>query len=240
MRIKLQPSYVLHSRPYRDTSLLLDVLTAEHGKIGLVARGARRKSRKGNTAAVLQPFTPMLLGFSGRGELKTLTASESAGRPQALLGERLFSGLYLNELLVRLLHRHDPHPELFAAYGVALNGLATSDDVDQILRRFELVLISELGYGFELDVDGHSGEAIQASTWYTYHPEFGLVALGQQSSPEQAAFRGAELLAIAADDFSGEARQTAKRLARRVLAEQLGETPLRSRELFVSQQQRNI
>ncbi|MEM8661478.1 MAG: DNA repair protein RecO [Pseudomonadota bacterium] len=165
MRVKLQPSYVLHSRAYRDTSLLVEVFTAEHGRIGLVARGARRKSRNGSPAALLQPFAPMLLGFTGRGELKTLTATETAGRPQILVGERLYSGLYLNELLVRLLHRHDAHPKLFAAYGDALNGLASSGEIDGVLRQFELILISELGYGFELDVDGQTGAAVTPEFW---------------------------------------------------------------------------
>jgi hypothetical protein len=106
--------------------MLLEVLSAEQGRISLVARGARRKIRGGSGSALLQPFVPLLLSFSGRTELKNLNASEAAGRPLPLLGERLFSGLYLNELLVRLLHRHDPHPQLFAAYG------STLDDVPEL------------------------------------------------------------------------------------------------------------
>ena len=126
--VALQPSYVLHSRPYRDTSALLEVFTAEQGRISMVARGARRRTRGGSGSALLQPFNPLLLSFSGRAELKNLGATESAGTPRQLRGQRLFSGLYLNELLVRLLHRHDPHPQLFAAYGATLDALAGSDD----------------------------------------------------------------------------------------------------------------
>ncbi len=232
MRVNLQPAYILHSRPYRDSSVLLEVLTAEYGRISLVARGARRRSRGGSGGALLQPFIPLLLSFSGRTDLKNLIATEAAGGRSPCVGERMFSGLYLNELLVRLLHRHDPHPQLFAAYGATLEALAQGDEIDDILRRFEFALLAELGYGFELDLDGSSGEAVLPEAWYHYHPDHGLVARGAVADPAQPAFRGADLLAIAANDFSGAARLTAKRLLRLVLAQQLGDAPLRSRELF--------
>lgn len=231
-RVALQPSYILHSRPYRDSSMLLEVLTAELGRISVVARGARRKSRGGSSGALLQPFTPLLLSFSGRTELKNLHATESAGLPRNLRGERLFSGLYLNELLVRLLHRHDPHPQLFAAYGTTLEALAGGATVDDSLRRFEFMLLEELGYGFSLDLDGLSGEAVQPGGWYHYHPDWGLVARGAAVDPGQPAFAGADLLCMSGGDFGGAARSTAKRLLRLVLATHLGEVPLRSRELF--------
>lgn len=232
MRVNLQPAYILHSRPYRDSSLLLEVLTAEQGRISLVARGARRKTRGGSGSALLQPFVPLLLSFSGRTELKNLNATEAAGRPLPLPGERLFSGLYLNELLVRLLHPHDPHPQIFAAYGSTLGALASGEEIDDSLRRFEFALLGELGYGFELDIDGSSGEAVQAREWYHYHPDYGLVARGAVVEAARPAFSGADLLALAANDFGGGARLTAKRLLRLVLAHQLGDAPLRSRELF--------
>jgi DNA repair protein RecO (recombination protein O) len=133
---------------------------------------------------------------------------------------------------VRLLHRYDPHPQLFAAYASTLAALAGSDEVDDVLRRFEFALLGELGYGFDLDLDGHSGEVVQAEGWYHYHPEHGLVARQAGADPAQPAFRGADLLAIASNDFSGAARATAKRLLRLVLALQLGDAPLRSRDLF--------
>ena len=230
--VALQPSYVLHSRPYRDTSALLEVFTAEQGRISMVARGARRRTRGGSGSALLQPFNPLLLSFSGRAELKNLGATESAGTPRQLRGQRLFSGLYLNELLVRLLHRHDPHPQLFAAYGATLDALAGSEPVDDILRQFEFTLLGELGYGFSLDVDGLSGAAVLPDHWYHYHPDWGLVARDAGADPAQPAFAGTELLAMAAGGFGGQARGTAKRLLRQVLAVHLGEAPLRSRELF--------
>ncbi|MEP5568378.1 MAG: DNA repair protein RecO, partial [Halioglobus sp.] len=154
MRVSLQPTYILHSRPYRDTSLILEVLCAEHGRISLVSKGARRRTKGGSNAALLQPFVPLLLSFSGRSEMKTLTHVEAAGVAPQLRGERLFSGMYMNELLMRLLHRHDPHPQLFAAYGAALGELADAAPVEATLRRFELGLLEELGYGFSLLEDG--------------------------------------------------------------------------------------
>lgn len=228
MRVNLQPAYVIHSRPYRDSSALLDVFTAEYGRIGLVARGARRQSRRGGSAALLQPFIPLLLSFSGRAQLKSLVATEAAPGVFALRGERLFSGLYLNELLVRLLHRNDAHPALFAAYDQALHALAGSTAVDAVLRRFELTLLDELGYGFDPGVEGGSSEPIHASRWYCYEPGVGLVDGARGGS----VFSGADLLAIAAGDFSGSARPAAKRLLREALAAHLGAEPLRSRELF--------
>lgn len=232
MRISLQPAYILHSRPYRDSSLLLEVFTAEYGRISLVARGARRKSRGGSAGALLQPFTPLLLTFSGRSEMKNLTTTETAGLAVPLRGEHMFSGLYLNELLVRLLHRHDPHPRLFAAYGQALAELGRAGKMDEVLRRFEFMLLDELGYGFGLDVDSVSGEAVRAGSWYHFHPDKGLVARGAKADPSQPAFSGSELLAMAGGDFGGDASLAAKRLSRLVLAVYLGDAPLRSRDLF--------
>jgi DNA repair protein RecO (recombination protein O) len=233
MRVNLQPAYVMHCRPYRDSSTLLDVFTAEYGRIGLVARGARRQQRKGGGAALLQPFTPLLLSFSGQSQLKALVATESARSMLPLRGERLFSGLYLNELLVRLLHRSDAHPTLFAAYDRALHALADGTDVDVVLRRFELTLLDELGYGFDPAVEATSGTPILAANCYRYEPGVGLVAVSpdNQSAP---VYSGADLLALAAGDFTGPVRQVAKRLLREALAVQLGTAPLRSRELFRS------
>ena len=232
MRISLQPAYVLHRRPYRDSSLLLELLTAEYGRISLVARGARRRSRGGAAGALLQPFIPLLLSFSGRSEMKNLTATESAGPALPLRGERMFSGLYLNELLVRLLHRHDPHPRLFAAYGRALAELGHAREVDEVLRRFEFMLLEELGYGFGLDVDSATGESVQAGLWYHFHPDRGLVARGLVVDPEQPAFSGSDLLAMARGQFGGATRLAAKRLSRLLLSSHLGQVPLRSRDLF--------
>ncbi|MEZ5570081.1 MAG: DNA repair protein RecO [Halioglobus sp.] len=240
MRVSLQPAYILHSRPYRDSSLLLEAFTPEHGRISLAARGARRRSRGGSHSALLRPFVPLLLSFSGRGELKSLVATEAAGSAPALLGDRLFSGLYLNELLVRLLHRHDAHPQLFAAYSDALAQLPVAEPMEGVLRRFELSLLTELGYSFDIAVDCRSGDAMQADRWYCYEPGHGLTALPAQASPAADAYAGADLLAIAAGDLCGSARVACKRLLREALAEYLGQAPLRSRDLFQRAKQARV
>ena len=232
MRVSLQPSYILHSRPYRDTSALLEVFTAEYGRISLVARGARRRSRGGSNGALLQPFIPLLLSFSGRTELKTLTATEAVGKVLRLRGERMFSGLYVNELLVRLLHQHDAHPQLFAAYAGTLQALAGDDVVDTVLRRFEFTLLHELGYSFDLGVDGSSGAVVREELWYHYHSDFGMVARGDATDQSRPAYAGSDLLVMAGGEFDGQVRLTAKRLLRQALATHLGAAPLRSRDLF--------
>ena len=232
MRVSLQPSYILHSRPYRDSSALLEVLTAEYGRISLVARGARRRSRGGSGSALLQPFIPLLLSFSGRTELKTLTATEAVGKVLMLRGERMFSGMYVNELLVRLLHQHDAHPQLFAAYARTLQALAGNEVLDTVLRHFELTLLHELGYSFELTVDGASGAPVREDLWYHYHPDFGMVARGDATDQSGPAFAGSDLLIMAGGELGGRVRLTARQLLRQALATHLGDTPLRSRDLF--------
>ncbi len=121
-RVSLQPAYVLHHRPYRDSSLLLEIFTPDHGRVGLVARGAR--SPKSRLYGVLQPFQPLLISWVGRGELATLSGAEANGPPQRLQGKSVISGFYINELLLRLLHRHDPHAALFDGYARTLPLLA--------------------------------------------------------------------------------------------------------------------
>lgn len=232
MRVSLQPAYLLHSRPYRDSSLLLDMFTAEHGRVSLIGRGAQRRSRGGSQAALLQPFRPLLVSFAGRAEQKPLLAVEAAGALPALRAERLFSGLYLNELLVRLLQRHDPQQPLFALYGATLECLATKPVVDADLRRFEFGLLDALGYGFDPAHDGHSGLPVAQGGWYQYQAEFGLVACDTAAVAPGARFAGGDLLGIAAGHYEGEYGAAAKRLLRQALASHLGERPLHSRELF--------
>ena len=234
MRVNLQPAYVLHRRPYRDTSFLLDIVTPEYGRVGLVARGARRLSRGASKAALLQPFQPLLVSFSGRSELKTLVAAEAAKAPPPLNGDRLLSGIYINELVVRLLHRNDAHPLLFAAYGAALEALGGNAPVDVVLRRFELSLLENLGYRLELDVDAVSHQRVREDRCYRFEPGVGLVACGEVREGRESVFGGGELLAMAAGEFGGAARPVAKRLLREALAVHLGDRPLRSRELFLA------
>ncbi len=229
MRVQLQPAFILHQRPYRDTSLLLEVFSAEQGRLSLVAKGVRRRARGGSSSALLQPFIPLLLSFSGRQELKTLTQVEVAGSATRLRGEALYSAMYLNELLMRLLHRHDPHPALFAAYASALAELAEGVVLDRVLRAFELGLLDELGYSFSLDADGRDGSPLREDAWYLFDPDLGLVTAPAGAAP---VYPGVDLLAIGRGEFGGPAGRTAKRLLRQALAVHLGPEPLKSRELF--------
>ena len=234
MRVTLQPAFVLHSRPYRDTSAMLDVLTPEHGRISIVARGARRQGKRGSEAARLQPFSPLLLSFSGRTEMKTLTAVESAGAAFRLRGERLYSGMYLNELLVRLLHRNDPHPRLFAGYAAALEDLGDNGTMELALRRFELLLIDELGYSFDMGCDAATGALIEPGARYCFDPSLGLVAAGGARVAGRGSYRGEDIQRIAAGELDGELRLPARSLLREILSVHLGERPLRSRDLFLA------
>ena len=232
MRVDLQPAFVLHSRPYRDSSAIIELFTPEYGRLSVVGRGARRQGKRRRGPLVTQPFVPLLVSWSGRSELKTLAACESAGQPRHLAGNGLYSGLYLNELLVRLLHRHDPHPELFALYATTLEQLASNESLEASLRRFELKLLDDLGYSFEFAVDAHSGLGIREDSLYVYQSELGMVECRGRPANGQPAYAGADLVRIAEGDFSGEAAATAKRLLREVLSGHLGGEPLRSRQLF--------
>lgn len=238
MRVALQPSYVLHSRPYRDTSALIEIFTAEHGRFTVVAKGVRRRARKGSPSALLQSFSPLLLSFSGHGELKTLTASESAGPALSLRRDRLYSGLYLNELLTRLLPRHDPHPRLFADYSDTLSALASAGSpLAPSLRRFEMTLLYELGYQLSLERDGLHGSPLSPEQHYVFVPDVGLVLSesdrGQRGgAPHQRRYPGADLIRLSRGDYDEQVEKTAKYLLREALAVHLGDKPLQSRALF--------
>lgn len=228
MRISLQPGFLLHSREYRESSLLLEALTLEHGRVGLVAKGGRRSNSP--LRGVLQPFYPLLLSWSGKKELKTLTGAEAEGWVPVLTGRSLFSGLYLNELIMRLLHRNDPHPELLPCYRGALESLARKEDEEPILRLFEYRLLAELGYGMELAREAATGQPVQPGKRYCYRMEHGVVPAEQGGGIE---IGGTTLVALATGDLhGGEPLREAKLLMRHVLRHYLGDKPLASRELF--------
>jgi DNA repair protein RecO (recombination protein O) len=233
MRVELQNGYVLHTRPYRDNSLLVEFFSRDYGRVSLVARGAKgRKTRGGSVAALLQPFQAVSCAWSGRGELKTLTGCESPGSSTGLAGKALFSGLYVNELVVRLLHHEDPHPVLFDRYHQVVDELGGSLDEELALRGFEFALLQQLGYGFALDLDGRSGEPLASECWYHYHPDYGLVQAAEPVNDRLPRYQGCDLQDIAQGISGAAGRKCAKQLMRQVLATHLGEKPLRSRELF--------
>lgn len=218
-RVDASAGYVLHSRPYRETSLLVDLFTLEQGRISAVARGARRPRARLRTA--LQPFQSLQLGWQGRHELKTLGQVEAVEVAPPLKGRALLCGLYVNELLQRLLLPGEPCPRLFLYYRYVLNELQGNDDLEGILRTFERQLLSELG--FDLDLSRS-----RTDLNYCYRPGQGLVPQG-----DGRGYPGAHLRAIAEDCYDApDVRRSAKRLMREVLQELLGDKPLNSRLLF--------
>lgn len=226
MRVDEQPGWILHARPYRETSLLLEAWSRDHGRIGLVARGVR-KERPRMPRALLQPLVPVSLGWSGQGELGTLIALDARGQPSTLTGEALVCAIYVNELAMRLLPRHDAVPELFDAYEDALQRLADPSVRAWTLRRFERDLLAEIGYGLVLDGEADSGDAIDADADYIYIPEHGAVPYAQQ--PNALRLRGSALLALADDCKPGADDLAAlRRLMRALIAHQLGGGSLHS------------
>jgi len=228
MRVQLQPAFILHRRPYRDTSLLLEAFSHEHGRLGLVARGAA--SARSRLKSMLQPFVPLLLSWSGAGDLAALTAAEETGRPAPLPPGQVLAGLYVNELLVRLLPRQDSLPGLFAAYRTLLAELAAAD-AEPPLRRFEKCLLEELGYGLSLDREAVSGMPIVAEQRYCYVLDRGpLVA---DSGVPGVPISGRGLLALR-DGMLADPTvlREVKHLTRAALAEQLRGRVLKTRELY--------
>jgi DNA repair protein RecO (recombination protein O) len=227
--LALQPAFILFSRPFQDNSVIVDVFCPAVGRFGLVVRNARGSARNQQRRALLQPFVPVALSWKGRGELKTLVQIEADGAPFLLQGERLFSGLYINELLTRLLHRDDPHPDLYGYYVKALRDLANNESLEWILRQFELQLLNELGYGVDLGFDGSDGSPLTPEGHYRLTLDEGFIPVGMAMKDT---FRGEDLLALAAGEKSETLRPVAKRLCRLLLAPHLGNKPLQSRELM--------
>ena len=225
MRIEQQPAFVLHARPYRETSLLLECLSREHGRLGVVARGVRGE-RARLRRAQLEPFQTLSMDLLLRGELATLTAVESVGTPTRLSGDAGLAGLYLNELVVRLTGRQDPSPPLFDAYALTVQRLAGNGSLAWTLRRFERDLLEATGYGLQLQYDSVSGEPLDAEASYRYEVEQGAVRCAD-NNPH--AIRGRDLLALEADSMPAAAGLKSLRdMVRRVIRFHLGGGELRA------------
>lgn len=231
-----QSAWLLHSRPFRDTSVLLDFLTPEQGRISAIARGARGPRSK--QRALLQPFQPLTITLAGRTELLNLRDVEAAGPGLILGGERLFAALYVNELMTRLLRGHEGEAVLFNLYSTVLAGLNTGMELEPLLRDFELRVLDALGFGLQFSHEAETGEALAADCWYYLHQDTGFVRQRSVHEPRidstQHLYPGHELHRIAARDFSATStRSCAKRLLREVLQHHMSERPLTSRELFM-------
>lgn len=225
-RVSLQPAFILHTRAFRDNSLLVDLFTRDYGRVHAVARGAKSSRKRG----LLLPFVPLLVSWSGRTDLVSLSKLEPNGLGVNLHGNSLLSGIYINELLVKLLHRDDPHPELFNTYEETLVQLEFVEKIQRSLRVFEKRLLAEVGYGLELTRTAY-GEMIVADKHYYYEHEHGFSPSSDSNTTQ--IFSGATLLAIAQDSLSDiTVLKEAKMLMRQLINALLHDRPLRSRELF--------
>ena len=226
-RVQLEPAYVLHSRSFRETSLIVEILTRSHGRVAAVARGA--KSARSRWRNVLQPFRPLLVSYLQKSDLGTLTAADQVAAPPALRGQALYCGMYMNELLIRLLHRGDPHVGVFEGYRHALTELAADVQPQPLLRIFEKHLLEDVGYALLLDKEFDSGVDIHPGRWYDYQPARGPVPV---SGPGKGRVSGAALLALNAEDLGDEHLPELRMLMRSVIGYHLGGKPLASLSLF--------
>jgi len=223
--------FVLHRRRFRESSLIVEFLTAERGRIAAVARAALRP--RARVAANLQAGTCLVLGFAGRGELLTLTSAESNAPAPRIEGDALYCLFYVNEVVMRLTAAHDPNPALYAAYATVVNALGAGQSSELALRLFEKAMLDALGLGLELRYAADSGLALDPTADYHYVPERGAVRRGAES--RGIPVTGATLLALAAGTLhdAGALRES-KRLMRAIIDHHLDGRPLAARDLFVT------
>lgn len=243
-KVLLQPAFVLQGRAYRDTSALIDVITPDFGRISMVARGVR--SRNSRSRGLLQSFRRLLISWSGRGELKSLTSVEEDGEIYCLKGNVLVSAIYINELLIRLLHRNEEHEAIFTLYRNTLRELEKANNLPKTLRIFEKNLLQELGYGLMLEHDAVSGDPINESGEYVYQVESGPIARGVSDNNSSIhgsivkynagiVIRGKSLLSLSREDLDdSRSIQECKKLMRYIINYHLNGVPVKSREILAS------
>ncbi len=224
-----EPAFVLHTYPYRETSLIVEALSRHVGRVALVARGAKRP--RSAIRGTLLSFQPLELSWSGKNEPRTMHKAEWRGGQPMLQGLALLCGFYMNELLLKLLPRDDPHETLFDIYAQSLMDLSKQQNLPAVLRRFELGLLRELGYGLVLDHESESGSAIVLENIYGYIPDRGPIAL--RGSGNQVQFRGKTLLDLQREDFSdSQTLAESKQLLRMQIKHHLGQQELQTRQLL--------
>jgi len=226
-RVLLTPGYILHHRPYRDTSRILEVLVRDHGRLTLFARGVR--GPKPRFGGVLQPFGELLLSFQLGREAGQLTGAESAESSSGLPAGSLMAGFYLNELLLKLTTRHDPVPEVFRLYRSALAGLRSGGSVEAVLRLFEKRLLEAVGYGLDLTSEARTGRAVEAGRFYRFRATEGLFpAAGNEAD----AVAGSSLIELAREELAAaRALEDARRVLKAALAERLEGKELTTRRV---------
>lgn len=228
-RVQQEPGYVLHHRPFRDSSQILDLLTRDHGRVAVVARGSR--GGKSRLAGVLRPFLPLRVSWVAKSDLGTLTGAEAAGPPAGLRGDALLSAYYVNELMLNFLHRDDAQPEVFALYADTVAELNGREDVAPVLREFEMEFLGLLGYAMNLEHEGGSPTPLETDRNYDYRVEQGPVPVQRTEGP--LVFDGKTLQGIASRRFDDpQVLGAANRLLRAVIAYHLGGKELRSRKVL--------
>lgn len=229
-RVQQQPAYILHHRPFRDSSQILDVLSRDHGRLALVARGSRgaRSKLKG----ILRPFLPLELSWVLKTDLGTLTGADVCGAPPGITGDALLAGYYVNELIMHFLHRHDPQPEVYDVYARTLAALAARGDIAPCLRRFEIELMSQIGYALIFDHDPATHGQLDPAQNYEYRMEQGPVTVNR--SDGGLVFSGQTLTHIGQQAFDRpEVLRAANRLLREVIDFHLGGKELRTRKVLL-------
>jgi DNA repair protein RecO (recombination protein O) len=233
-RIAEQPSFVLHSYPYRETSLVLDVFSRDHGRVALVAKGAKRPHSA--LRGVLQTFQPLGLSWTGKGEVRTLTQAEWVGGMLPLAGDALLCGFYVNELLVKFCAREDAHPALFNHYVLTLSRLAHGEPALHALRSFERVLLRETGYAMALNKT-ITRQPVLADQKYVFDPERGVRDASDDVPSQWPVIAGQTLLDMEKDDYSRpQTAAQSKTLMRFLLNVYLGGTPLATRQILIDLQ----
>ncbi|MBL8264885.1 DNA repair protein RecO [Steroidobacter sp.] len=233
-RIQLQPAYVLHHRPYRDTSRILELFSRDHGRVSVFARGARGGSKAGGSLLpILQPFNRLLVSWSGRGEAGQLTGAEFDGTMTPLPSDRLVHGFYLNELLLKLFARHDSHPDVFALYAQTIDDLKLQDAI-RPLRLFEKRLLEAIGYGLALERDAHDDAPLEPDASYHYRMEQGPVRV-EGVAESGAVYSGATLLSLGREELAdAHVCADARRLLRAALDRCLDGRELRTRQVMLA------
>jgi DNA repair protein RecO (recombination protein O) len=234
-RVWLAPAYVLHQYAYRDTSRIIEVFTDQHGRLSLFARGAN--SAKSSLKGVLRPFQRLLVSWSGKSEAGQLVGAEIDGDVTSLAPARLMSGFYLNELLLKLTERWDPHPEIFCSYAACVQALCAGDIEEPALRRFEKQLLDALGYGLQL-AQTVEGVPVRADLYYRFGLESGPQACVADTP---GAIFGQSLADLRSESFLDErSLRDAKRLLRAAIDACLEGRPLKSREMMRALRQRAV
>ena len=233
-RVELEPAFVLHSYPYKETSLIVEAFSRRQGRTALIAKGARRP--RSILRGVLHAFQPLNLTWTGTGELNTLVSAEWQGGMPFLRGPGLMCGFYVNELVLRLLPRDDAHESLFDAYAESIERLGGGEPTSAVLRRFEKRLLAGLGYAMLLDRDAASGAPIDPAAHYLYDPERGPLPVRGIPSGEMVV-RGSTLLGIDRDDFSSaETLRQSRGLMRALIGQRLHGQTLHTRSVFLELQ----